>query len=107
LYQYLEEQDKYCTDLNNIVEGLARIVPSVRTVEELADADLGNTVTSLIYLIEDVSVFIVNYRSRGAWGKLLCTTCGMILRLIARVVRRSSVVLVGGRWRPREDRGIC
>jgi hypothetical protein len=68
--QNLEQQDKQDEDINNLVEGLASIIPSVESVGRLADADLRKTVTAMLNLIEDASLFIVNYRSRSSWGEM-------------------------------------
>jgi hypothetical protein len=52
------------------VEGLASITPSVESVRGLADSNLSKTVTAMLNLVEDASLFIVNYRSRSSWGAL-------------------------------------
>jgi hypothetical protein len=55
--------------LNNLVDNLARMTPSIRSVEELADADLMETIAEMLRLIEDVSLFILNYELRSSWGE--------------------------------------
>jgi hypothetical protein len=68
-YQHLEQQEKQEGDINSLVEGLASIIPSVESVRGLADSNLGKTVTAMLSLIEDASLFIVNYRSHSSWSE--------------------------------------
>jgi hypothetical protein len=56
-------------DLNDLVENLARMTPSIKSIEELADANLEETVTAMLNLIEDASLFILSYESRSSLGK--------------------------------------
>ncbi|KAG9101393.1 hypothetical protein FS749_007481 [Ceratobasidium sp. UAMH 11750] len=64
-WEYLEQQEKQNVELNNLVESLAAIVSSIKSVEGLANADLGKTIAAMLRLIEDALVFIIGYRSRG------------------------------------------
>jgi hypothetical protein len=68
LAQRIEQQEKQDVDLNDFVKGLAGMTPSISIVTELADANLGETVTAMLNLIEDASLFILNYKSRSTWG---------------------------------------
>jgi hypothetical protein len=43
------------------------MTPSIESVEELADANLEETVTAMLNLIEDASLFILSYESRSSW----------------------------------------
>ncbi|KAG9077609.1 hypothetical protein FS749_010476 [Ceratobasidium sp. UAMH 11750] len=63
-WEFLETQEKQDADLNKLVEDIAGILPSVESVKIIADTDLAQTVIAMLNLIEDVSLFIVNFRSR-------------------------------------------
>ncbi|KAG8745418.1 hypothetical protein FRC10_008128 [Ceratobasidium sp. 414] len=65
-WEFLETQEKQEADLNELVENIAGIIPSVESVKVIADADLAQTVVAMLNLIEDVSLFILNFRSRGS-----------------------------------------
>jgi hypothetical protein len=67
--QHLEKLEKQDADLNDLVENLARMTPSIKSVEEVADANLEETVTGMLNLIEDASLFILSYESRSSWGE--------------------------------------
>jgi hypothetical protein len=43
------------------------MTPSIKSVEDLADANVEETVTAMLNLIEDASLFISGYKSRGSW----------------------------------------
>jgi hypothetical protein len=45
------------------------MTPSIKSVEELADANLRETIEEMLRLIEDASLFILGYESRGSWGE--------------------------------------
>jgi hypothetical protein len=47
------------------------MTPSIKSVEELADVNLRETITEMLRLIEDASLFILSYESRSPWGELL------------------------------------
>jgi hypothetical protein len=55
--------------LNNLVDNLARMTPSIKSIEELADVNLRETITEMLRLIEDASLFILDYESRSSWGE--------------------------------------
>ncbi|KAG9089542.1 hypothetical protein FS749_001246, partial [Ceratobasidium sp. UAMH 11750] len=63
-WELLETQEKQDADLHKLVEDIAGIIPSVESVKVIADADLSQTVVAMLNLIEDVSLFILNFRSR-------------------------------------------
>ncbi|KAG8741983.1 hypothetical protein FRC10_002141 [Ceratobasidium sp. 414] len=67
--KHLGQQRRQNIALNDLVERLAAIAPSLHSAEELANADLGRTITDMLYLIEDVSVFILGYRSDGSFAQ--------------------------------------
>jgi hypothetical protein len=68
LAQRLEDQEKQDADLNDLVESLARMTPSIAAVNGLANANLAETVIAMLNLIEDASLFILKYKSRSSWG---------------------------------------
>ncbi|KAG9075116.1 hypothetical protein FRC06_010261, partial [Ceratobasidium sp. 370] len=68
-WENLEQQRRQNIALNDLVEGLAAIIPSINSAEELANANLGRTITDMLYLIEDVSVFILGYKSDGSFAQ--------------------------------------
>ncbi|KAG9088388.1 hypothetical protein FS749_002210 [Ceratobasidium sp. UAMH 11750] len=70
-WERLEQQDQQDTDINNFVENLARMIPSIESVERLADARLAETVMAMLNLIEDASLFILNFKSRNPWARIL------------------------------------
>ncbi|KAG8713905.1 hypothetical protein FRC08_012654 [Ceratobasidium sp. 394] len=70
-WQHLETQDQQDTDINNLVENLASLIPSLESVKRLAEANLAETVIAMLNLIEDVSLFILNYKSRNVWARAL------------------------------------
>ncbi|KAG8764123.1 hypothetical protein FRC12_008254 [Ceratobasidium sp. 428] len=70
-WECLEQQEKQDTSLEKLVQSIAGMIPSVELVKGLANDDLSQTVTEMLNLIEDVSVFILSFRSRGSIGKLV------------------------------------
>ncbi|KAG8741329.1 hypothetical protein FRC10_002991 [Ceratobasidium sp. 414] len=63
-WELLKEQDKQNKDLNQLVEDLARMIPSAESVRRLANANLEETVTDMLNLIEDVSLLVMRFYSR-------------------------------------------
>ncbi|KAG8754824.1 POC1 centriolar protein A [Ceratobasidium sp. 428] len=70
-WKHLEEQEKQDEDLNTLVRKIERMVPSVNLVKGIADDHLKKTVTDMLHLIEDVSLFILDYRSGSSIGRAL------------------------------------
>ncbi|KAG9089875.1 hypothetical protein FS749_000981, partial [Ceratobasidium sp. UAMH 11750] len=70
-WEFLETQEKQDADLNELVENIAGIIPSVESVKVIADADLTQTVIAMLSLIEDVSLFILEFSSRGPLERAL------------------------------------
>ncbi|KAG9087139.1 hypothetical protein FS749_003139 [Ceratobasidium sp. UAMH 11750] len=64
-WEHLEQQEKEDMELNELVKGLARMIPSVKSVKNIANDNLQETVISMLDLIEDVSCFILNSRPRN------------------------------------------
>ncbi|KAG9091479.1 hypothetical protein FRC06_000549, partial [Ceratobasidium sp. 370] len=68
-WEHLEQQERQDAYLNELVHNLARTVPSVDSVKNVADGNLRETVMDMLNLIEDVSLFILNFRSRSAFER--------------------------------------
>ncbi|KAG9080448.1 hypothetical protein FRC06_006566, partial [Ceratobasidium sp. 370] len=71
-WEHLEAQDNVSTGLNNLVKDLASVIPSVEAVMSLAKKNLKGTVIRTLNLIEDVSLFILDYKSQNTWARALC-----------------------------------
>ncbi|KAG9081756.1 hypothetical protein FS749_007415, partial [Ceratobasidium sp. UAMH 11750] len=70
-WERLEEQDQQNKKLNKLVEDLAGMVPSLELVKRFANANLGETVMSMLNLVEDVSLFILRFYSRSSLAQML------------------------------------
>ncbi|KAG8718488.1 hypothetical protein FRC09_012597 [Ceratobasidium sp. 395] len=79
-WECLEQQEKQDASLDQLVENIAGMIPSVESIKGVADEDLSRTVMAMLNLIEDVSVFILNCRSRGsierAWRAMISSESG-------------------------------
>ena len=75
----MEEQEEQETMLSELVDSMGRMVPVIESVKKLADRDLRQTTMAMLELIEDVSVFIVAYRSDGRLSEYRGTAglCGV------------------------------
>ncbi|QRV73267.1 hypothetical protein RhiJN_01281 [Ceratobasidium sp. AG-Ba] len=62
-WEYLENQMQPDEILDDLVNQLGRIVPTITSVQDIANADLGDTLTAMLNLVEDASLLILNYRS--------------------------------------------
>ncbi|KAG8719047.1 hypothetical protein FRC08_003792 [Ceratobasidium sp. 394] len=67
-WEHMEKQEKQAAELDDLVQSLARMAPTIESVQRIADANLGDTTTAILNLIEDASLFILNYKSRNAFG---------------------------------------
>ncbi|KAG9125243.1 hypothetical protein FRC07_008426 [Ceratobasidium sp. 392] len=70
-WEHLEQQGKQDAELNDLVRSLARMIPSIESVQVLANDNLRETVLDMLNLIEDVSLFILNCRSRSSFKRAL------------------------------------
>ncbi|KAG8722545.1 hypothetical protein FRC08_000537 [Ceratobasidium sp. 394] len=70
-WEYTEKQEKQAAELDNLVQSLARMTPTVESVQRIADANLGNTVTAMLNLIEDASLLTLNCKSRNTLAQTL------------------------------------
>ncbi|KAG8768048.1 hypothetical protein FRC12_005860 [Ceratobasidium sp. 428] len=68
-WEHWEQQRRQNETLNELVEGLAAILPSINSVKQLADRDIRRAVTDMLFLIEDVAVFVVGYQLDGLKGR--------------------------------------
>ncbi|KAG9098200.1 hypothetical protein FS749_004409 [Ceratobasidium sp. UAMH 11750] len=68
-WECLETQERQDANLNELIENIAGMIPSVESVRGLADADLRRTVVAMLNLIEDVSLFILSFKSRGSFER--------------------------------------
>ncbi|KAG9123518.1 hypothetical protein FRC07_014837 [Ceratobasidium sp. 392] len=70
-WEHLEQQEKQDVEMNNLVNSLARMTPSIESVKVLANDNLRETALDMLNLIEDVSLFILNCRSRSSFKRAL------------------------------------
>ncbi|KAG8793289.1 POC1 centriolar protein A [Ceratobasidium sp. 428] len=74
-WECLEQQEKQDASLDQLVEDIAGMIPSVESIKGVADDDLSQTVTAMLNLVEDVSVFILSFRSSSsierAWRAMI------------------------------------
>ncbi|KAF8598068.1 hypothetical protein BDV93DRAFT_499033 [Ceratobasidium sp. AG-I] len=74
-WEHLEKLQQLHDDLRKLLEGLERILPFIDYVKEYAQNSLlGDTVTSLLNLIEDSSHFMLGYFSNSTTVRLLRST---------------------------------
>ncbi|QRV93346.1 hypothetical protein RhiJN_21364 [Ceratobasidium sp. AG-Ba] len=73
-WQRLEENDKLKMDLEDFVDNLADIVPSIEDVRGLAGVHLAEATDAMMNLIEDISLFIINFKSEDTWARVLYST---------------------------------
>ncbi|KAG8792414.1 hypothetical protein FRC12_006187 [Ceratobasidium sp. 428] len=70
-WEHLEKQEKQDTELHELVKQVARTIPSVESVKDLADNNLKETVTDMLNLAEDMSLFILNTRPQSSFRRTL------------------------------------
>ncbi|KAG8704636.1 hypothetical protein FRC08_002124, partial [Ceratobasidium sp. 394] len=70
-WEHLERQEKEDAELSELVKGLARMIPSVQSVKNIANNNLRETVMNMLDLIEDVSFFILKTRPRSSLERAL------------------------------------
>ncbi|KAG8780932.1 hypothetical protein FRC12_022430 [Ceratobasidium sp. 428] len=64
-WEYLGQQKKQNESLNELVESIAEMIPSIDSVKNITEANLSQTVIATLNLIEDASLFILSYKPRG------------------------------------------
>ncbi|KAG9089868.1 hypothetical protein FRC06_001320, partial [Ceratobasidium sp. 370] len=67
-WERMATQEKQEAELDDLVLSLARMAPAIKSVQQIADANLGDTATEMLNLIEDGSLFILNYKSQTILG---------------------------------------
>ncbi|KAG8718489.1 hypothetical protein FRC09_012598 [Ceratobasidium sp. 395] len=63
-WEYLGQQEKQNESLNELVESIAEMIPSIDSVKNITEANLSQTVIAALNLIEDASLFILSYKPR-------------------------------------------
>ncbi|KAG9118286.1 hypothetical protein FRC07_007273, partial [Ceratobasidium sp. 392] len=63
--EHLEAQEKQDNELNELVETIAGLIPAVDLVKDLANTSLSHTITSMLNVVEDLSLFILKSKDRG------------------------------------------
>ncbi|KAG9077845.1 hypothetical protein FS749_010211 [Ceratobasidium sp. UAMH 11750] len=66
--QHMEKLEKQDAELDDLVLSLARMTPAIESVQQIADANLEDTATEMLNLIEDASLFILSYKSQTVFG---------------------------------------
>ncbi|KAG8717076.1 hypothetical protein FRC09_014771 [Ceratobasidium sp. 395] len=74
LSERIEKQEEQDDTLNDLIEQLAELTPTIKSVQDVANANLESTVTAMLNLIEDASLFILKYKSHTTWEHILYST---------------------------------
>ena len=73
--QILEKQEQCDASVEELVVGLAGMLPIAERVKKAAELpQLQDTVTKMMNLIEDASRFVVEYKSDGGPGRHPCAS---------------------------------
>ncbi|KAG8723753.1 hypothetical protein FRC09_001900 [Ceratobasidium sp. 395] len=64
-WERIEKQEEQDHTLNNLIEQLAELTPTIESVQYVANANLESTVTAMLNLIEDASLLILRYKSQN------------------------------------------
>ncbi|KAG8792821.1 hypothetical protein FRC12_004764 [Ceratobasidium sp. 428] len=86
-WEHLERQESQDVELSELVKRMARVIPSIKSLEDKAGSDLKETLMDMLNLIEDVSVFILSTRSRSPFGERYRT---VEIELIQPIIVRSE-----------------
>ncbi|KAG8784864.1 hypothetical protein FRC12_018205 [Ceratobasidium sp. 428] len=73
-WERVEKQGEQDDTLNDLIEKLANLTPTIKSVQDIANANLENTVTAMLNLIEDASLFVLKYKSKNTWEHILYST---------------------------------
>ncbi|KAG8704302.1 hypothetical protein FRC08_002303 [Ceratobasidium sp. 394] len=68
-WEHMEKLEKQDAELDDLVLSLARMTPAIESVQQIADANLEDTATEMLNLIEDASLFILSYKSQTVFEK--------------------------------------
>ncbi|KAG8694402.1 hypothetical protein FRC09_009877 [Ceratobasidium sp. 395] len=71
VWERIEEQGEQDETLNDLIEQLAGLIPTINSVRDITNANLESTVIAMLNLIEDTSLFILKYKSRSTWKHIL------------------------------------
>ncbi|KAG8791273.1 hypothetical protein FRC12_009700 [Ceratobasidium sp. 428] len=70
-WERVEKQEEQDDTLDDLIEQLAKLTPTIKSVQDVANANLEETVTAMLNLIEDASLFILKYKSQSIWEHIL------------------------------------
>ncbi|KAG8796691.1 hypothetical protein FRC12_005785 [Ceratobasidium sp. 428] len=73
-WERIERQEEQDDSLTDLIEQLAKLTPTIKSVQDVANANLENTVTAMLNLIEDASLLVLRYKSQSAWKRILYPT---------------------------------
>ncbi|KAG8783335.1 hypothetical protein FRC12_019849 [Ceratobasidium sp. 428] len=73
-WERVEKQEEQDDTLNDLIDRLAKLTPTIKSVQDVANANLESTVTAMLNLIEDASLFILKYKSQSTWEHILYST---------------------------------
>ncbi|KAG8789765.1 hypothetical protein FRC12_013273 [Ceratobasidium sp. 428] len=68
-WEHLERQGNRDAELSELVKRLARMIPSVELVKDIADTHLKETLADMLNLIEDVCLFILSAGPRSFFDR--------------------------------------
>ncbi|KAG8721356.1 hypothetical protein FRC09_008018 [Ceratobasidium sp. 395] len=74
LSERIEKQEEQDDALKDLIEQLANLTPTIKSIEDVADANLENIVMAMLNLVEDASLFILKYKSQSTWEHILRST---------------------------------
>ncbi|QRV93345.1 hypothetical protein RhiJN_21363 [Ceratobasidium sp. AG-Ba] len=75
-WEQIEQQDRLETELKGCIQAIADMIPSIEDVKPIAKTSLAETAQEMSDLIEDISLFVLNYQSQNAWRRLWSSTVG-------------------------------
>ncbi|QRV96498.1 hypothetical protein RhiJN_24516 [Ceratobasidium sp. AG-Ba] len=70
-WEQFEDDQRQSATFGELLENLTSMIPTMESVEKFADPNLRTTLLDMQRLIEDVSVFILNVRSRSRSERVL------------------------------------
>ncbi|KAG8763167.1 POC1 centriolar protein A, partial [Ceratobasidium sp. 428] len=75
-WEHLERQGNRDAELSELVKRLARMIPSVELVKDIADTHLKETLADMLNLIEDVCLFILSAGPRRTFERAFQAAAG-------------------------------
>ncbi|KAG8796695.1 hypothetical protein FRC12_005789 [Ceratobasidium sp. 428] len=73
-WERIERQEEQDDTVNDLIEQLAELTPTIKSVQDVANANLESTVTAMLNLIEDASLFILKYKTQSIWEHIFYST---------------------------------